>query len=133
MNRELTSQEKLLIEREFVAREETREKRRLYFSRVFWIGVPAEIVSAFMREFHIGGVIQLFLGLTGLICLLLYTEFLIIPGTFAKDMDLRWHLNPWKDALQRLSAEDRHIHGIIFLASYPLSRMLFSFIAFSLK
>lgn len=129
----LTPEEKRLIEREFIAREERRGKRRAYFARVFWVGLAAEVGFAFLHAFRLAGPWSLLLGIAGMVCVLLYTGFLPVPRTFAEDLSAGWHLNPWRDTLLRLSAEDRHVRGIILLVAYPLSRAAFELIALSVR
>lgn len=133
MNRPLTRLEKLLIERELIPREETRIRRKAFFGRLFFAGVTATLVSTFIRAFFGGGLWPVLLFLVWSICTLLYTEFLTIPKTFAKDADPTWHLNPWQEALQRLGADGRQIQGIILLAIFPVARLLFSFLALSIN
>lgn len=132
MNHPLTRQEKLLIERELIAREETRVRRKTLFGRVFFVGISAALASGFLGAFFGRGLWPIFLFLVWCICTLLYTECLTIPQTFAKDADLTWHLNPWQEALQCLGADGRQIQGIILLAVFPIARLLFSFIALSI-
>jgi len=60
-----------------------------------------------------------------------YTDFLAIPQSFSKDIDSGWHLNPWADAIQRLSAENRQWKAVLLLVTLPLSRMILRFIAFA--
>lgn len=133
MNHPHTRQEKLLLERELIAREETRVRRKTFFERLFFVGISAALASAFLGAFFGKGLWPALLGLVWGICTLLYTEFLTVPHTFAKDADLTWHLNPWQEALQRLGADGRQIQGIILLAIFPVARLLFSFLVLSIN
>ncbi len=130
MERQLTSAERRLIERELIAREEVQAKRRKYFRAVFVVGISSAVAAAFFREFRIFGFLPVLLGLCSIICLLLYTEFLTVPRAFSQDIDPRWHLNPWSEALQRMGSDGRLISGIIMLTIYPVSRIIFTFVAF---
>ena len=133
MNRLLTREDKRLIEREFIARENVRLKRRLFFDRVFSIGLIAGIASPALAEIFGRNPASSLLGLTWVICTLLYTEFLTIPRTFSKDMDPQWHFNPWREALERLSSEDRQIKALILLAARLAVKMVSLFIALILR
>ena len=130
MDRQLTREEKALMRREFFARDEVQAKRRGYFRKIFFIGVPAATISSAMIEFRFGGLVGPSLFVVWLLCTFLYTDFLTIPRTFSQDMDPRWHLNPWQESLQRLASENRQIQGIVILTIYPICRGVFSFIAF---
>jgi hypothetical protein len=133
MSHPLTRQEKLLIERELIALEETRVRRKTFFGRLFFVGISAALASAFLGAFFGRGLWAALFVLVWGICTLLYTEFLTIPQTFAKDANLTWHLNPWQEALQRLGADGRQVQGIILLAIFPTARLLFSFLALSIN
>jgi hypothetical protein len=129
MEQQLTSAERRLIERELIAREEVQAKRRKYFRFLFVVGLTSSVIAAFCRAFRIGGILPALLGVGSLVCVLLYSEFLTVPRTFSQDMSPGWHLNPWQEALQRMGADGRLIQGIIMLAIYPVSLMLFSFVS----
>ena len=125
----LTPEEKALVEREFVARQEEKSRKQRFYRWVFWLGVPSEILAALAMEVPGAGLLAIVLALAGLVCLLIYTNFLIFPTTWAKDYSVGWHLNPWRDALSRMSAEGRAKTGLVFLVAYPISRMVFSALA----
>jgi hypothetical protein len=133
MNPELSPEEKALIEREFVARQEGSARRRSFARGVFMVGIVAGLGAAALREFHIRSLVSPFLGVVWIISLAMYVGAGIFPGSFAKDLDLRWHLNPWQEALQHLSEERTQVEAIALLAGPPLARMLFSFLYFGFK
>ena len=113
-------------------RQETREKRRRFFGIVFIIGVSSAFgacIAYVAREPWLSWL----LGMGWFLSVAIYSEFLTIPRTFMQDMDLRWHLNPWQEALQRLAADNRKTQGIILLAIFPILRMIGAFISFGLK
>jgi hypothetical protein len=130
MEQQPTAAERRLIERELIAREEVRAKRRKYFRVLFVVGVTSSVTAAFCQAFGVGGLLSVLLRLGSLACLLLYTEFLTIPRTFSQDMDPRWHLNPWREALQRVGSDGRMTQGIILLVIYPVCRMIFGFVSY---
>ena len=57
MNRPLSPQEKQLIEREFVARQEAAAKRRSFARKVFLVGILAGVVAAALRAFRVGALL----------------------------------------------------------------------------
>jgi hypothetical protein len=133
MNTELTPEEKLQIEREFVARQELEAKRRLFYRRVFLIGISAGIMSSLLRVFIGGGTMYLFLLIIWIVCAVIYTGGRTFPRTLSQDMDIRWQLNPWRDALQNLAAGCRQAEVIALLATPLIVRWLSAFAYFSFK
>jgi hypothetical protein len=133
MDHPLTHAETRLVVREFMARQEVRERRKRFFRIVFVVGIgsaiAAGILSCFVRRSLGSGLF----GLSWAGSCLLYTEFLTIPQTYMQDMDLRWHLNPWQEALQRLADDDRQTQGIVLLTVFPVLQMVASFVYFGLK
>ena len=128
MDRELSPEEKRLIEREFVARQEVAAKRRSFARRVFILGIAAGVCAAALREFHVRTLATPLLGIIWLISILVYVGVGVFPGSFAKDVDLRWHLNPWQEALRNLSEGRTQVEAIALLAGPILAQMFFSFL-----
>ena len=133
MDRKLTRDEKWLIERELVARQELAEKRRSTARRVFLLGLSAGVASAGLGEFRVPTVIVPILGVIWLISILFYVGVGVLPGPLSKDMDPRWHLNPWQEALNSLSEGKTQFEAITLLAGPPIAQMLFSFVYFAVK
>ena len=133
MARELSSQEKRLIEREFIARQDAASKRRSRYRAVFLIGIFAAVVGAALREFRVPTLITPLLGLIWLICIAAYVGLAAFPHSFAKDLDPRWHMNPWQSALSSLSEGKTQFEAIALLASPFLARGIFSLIYLSIE
>jgi len=133
MQRQLTPEEKQLVEQEFVARQGLAARRRSFAHRVFIVGLAAGLSAAALREFHVLTLVSLVLGIIWLLCILIYVGIGVFPTTLAKDMDLRWHLNPWQEALQHLSEGRTQTEAIALLAGPLLGRMLFVFVYFAFK
>jgi hypothetical protein len=133
MDCELSPEEKRLIDREFVARQEVAARRRPFVRRVFTIGIVAGLGGAALHEFHVRTLMGPLLGLVWLICIVLYVGVGVFPGSFAKDLDPRWHLNPWQKALRNLSEGRKQVEAIALLAGPVLAHMLFYFLYFGFK
>jgi len=133
MDRDLTNEEKLLVEREFEARQAVAIRRRSFAHSVFIVGTVAGVGYAALLEFRVGTVASPILGILWLVCILIYVGLRVFPRSLAEDMDPRWHLNPWRSALQNLSEGRTQVEAIALLAGPPLARMLFSFLYFGLK
>jgi hypothetical protein len=133
VNPELTPEDKRLIEREFVARQEATAKRRSRMRVVFAVGISAGVAAAALREFRIPTLVSPFLWFVWLLSVAMYVGLGVFPGSLAKDMDPRWHLNPWQEALKNLSEGRTQIEAIALLAGPMLARLLFSFLHFGLK
>jgi hypothetical protein len=133
MDRPLTHAEVRLAVRELIQREDTRGKRRRFFRAVFTMGVASAVAGAVIACLVRRSPWQALFGLGWLCSMLLYTEFLIIPRTFMQDMDLRWHMNPWEEALSRLAEDGRQIRGVIILTIYPVLLLVASFVYEALK
>jgi hypothetical protein len=133
MDSPLSHSEARLVVREWMERQDIREKRRKFFNSIFVVGVGAAIgagiiAAVVQRNLWLGLLVLIWVGST-----LMYTEFLTIPRTFMQDMDLRWHLNPWQEALERLSDDNRLVRGIVLLTAYPVLRETGVFIYWGLK
>lgn len=131
MARELSSQEKRLIEREFVARQDAALKRRSRYRAVFVVGISAAVLSAALREFRVDTLITPILGLVWLVCIAAYVGLAAFPNSFGKDVDPRWHLNPWQAALSSLSEGKTPFEAISLLVTPFLARGIFSVIYLS--
>lgn len=128
-----TPKERRIVEREFEARQEVAAKRRRFACGVAIVGLVAGVVAAALREFHVHTAFSLLLLFIWLICIVTYVGVGVLPGSFSKDMDPRWHLNPWQEALGNLSQGKTQTEAIALLAGPVLARMLFSFLYFGLK
>jgi hypothetical protein len=133
VQRELSAEEKRLIEREFIARQEAAAKQRHFCRVVFIIGIGAGIVAAALRAFHVRTGFGRVFGLCWLVCAVIYLGAQIVPSTFAKDMDARWHLNPWQEALGSLSAGRTMAEAIALLTVPAIASLVFTFLYFGLK
>ena len=133
MNRQLSPQEKQLIEREFVARQEAAAKRRSLARKVFLVGILAGVGAAALREFRVDTILTPLLWIVWVICLLAYIGVGVFPSSFSKDMDPRWHLNPWQEALQNLSEGKTQLEAIALPAGPMVARMVFLFLYFGFK
>lgn len=129
----LSPEEKHLIERKFVAEQERVAKRRARARAALVIGLVAGIGVAALREFRVHTWALSFLGITYLACLLAYVGAGVFPTSLRKDLDPRWHLNPWREILLHLSEGRTQAEAIALLATPYLARGLFSLIYFSLK
>ena len=73
------------------------------------------------------------LHLAWVVCVLIYVGGQILPLSFSKDIDPRWHLNPWKDALSNLSEGRTLVEAIALLAGPRLLGMVTSLAYWSFK
>jgi hypothetical protein len=124
----LSPQEKTLLEREFIARQNVDFRRRTLYRRVFVVGVFAAICGAALREFRIPTFATPVLWLVWLACVVSYLGVAAFPSSFMRDMDARWHLNPWQEALSSLSEGKTQIEAIGLLITPFLARGLFSLV-----
>ena len=67
------------------------------------------------------------------VCLLIYVGGQIFPLSFSKDIDPSWHLNPWKDALSRLSEGRKLTEAVALLAGPHLLKIAASLVYWSFK
>ena len=133
MARDLSTAEKRLIEREFVAREEESLRRRTLFRGVFLIGIISAVGSAALHEFRVRTLVSPALLIVWLVCVTAYVGAAIFPGSLAQDMDARWHMNPWQAALRNLSKGRTQAEAIALLVSPVAARLLFSFVYLGFK
>jgi hypothetical protein len=133
MDRQLSPAEKRLVEREFVARQEAAGRRRSLARRLFLIGLSAGLGAAALREFHVGTIVTALLEIVWVICTVAYVGVGVFPASFSKDIDPRWHLNPWQAALRNLSEGRTQFEAIALLAGPLVAQMLFSFLYFGFK
>lgn len=96
MNRELGPEEKLQIEREFVARQETIARRRSLARKVWVFGVLAGLGFGAIRGLylHFHTLAYPFLGIVWAFCNTLYIGILSMPPV--KDIDLSWNTHLWR-------------------------------------
>ena len=133
MSRELSDREKRFVESEFIAKEELRAKRRRFSLWIFIIGIVAGSLSALLRGFEAHSVAKPLFHLTWLICLLIYVGGQILPLSFSKATEPTWHLNPWKDALSRLSEGRTLLEAVALLAGPHLLKIAASFVLLGFK
>jgi hypothetical protein len=133
MRRELSTNEKRSIEREFIAKEELRAKRRRFCRSVFVVGITAGTLSALLRGCEVHSAATPLSHLVWIACLVIYVGGLIRPLSFSKDIDPRWHLNPWKDSLINLSAGRNLGEAIALLAGPHLLKIAASLIYMSFQ
>jgi len=127
MSRELTPEEKQCIEAEFVMRQKIAAERRVRAHRVFLVGISAGIVAGLLRGLELQSWFSVLAGVVWLFSVVIYVGGNVIPLSFQKDSDFRWHLNPWQEALQNLSEEKCIKEAIALLAVPFLIQMLASF------
>jgi len=133
VQRELSPEEKRLIEREFTARQEAAAQQRHFCRAVFFAGIASGIVAAALRSFHVLTVIGAGFGVCWLVCAVIYVGAQILPSTFAKDMDIRWHMNPWPESLRSLFAGRTIAEAIALLAAPTVAKFIFAFLYLGLK
>jgi hypothetical protein len=131
----LDAKTKALIERRFVAQGEERARRRKFHHRLFLIGFITGCCGFIIHVINrhvLHSPILAFVGvacvLIWAVCLLIYTGGHIIPTTFSKDADLRWHMNPWKDALDNLKEEANVAEALALLAGPRLLSFACAFV-----
>ena len=133
MARELTLEEKALIEREFVAKQEAACRRRRFARSVFAVGITAGILAAIFRGFDARGFVTSLLWLVWVVSLLIYVGGHLLPTSLSKDLDPSWHLNPWQDALANLSEGRTIREAIALLAGPKVILMCATFLYLSIK
>jgi hypothetical protein len=115
MRRELTVQEKQLIEAEFILKETARAKRGRFCRRVFWIGLIAGSVSTLLPRVGLLGLSSVALRWVWILAVMIYTGGALLPLSFSKSIDARRLLNPWEEALRNLSDGRTLTEGIALL------------------
>ena len=96
--------------------EAVRERRRLFFQKVFWLGVSAGTLSGFIRGLsERGHWFDAVFSLAYVICAVIYTEFIGAPRSFMQDVDVCWQINPWAEMLARIKDEQRLNRTLIIL------------------
>jgi len=133
MSRDLTPEEKRFIEAEFVARQKMAAERRVSAHRVFLVGISAGIVAGFLRGLELRSWLSWLAAIVWLFSVVIYAGGSVIPLSFQKDTDLRWHLNPWQQALQNLSDEKCMKEAIALLAVPFVIQMIASFALWSFR
>lgn len=133
MSRELTPEEKQCIEAEFVMRQKMAAERRVQAHRVFLLGISAGIIAGVLRGLELRSWFSWLAGIVWLFSVVIYVGGNVIPLSFQKDSDLRWHLNPWQEALQSLSEEKCMKEAIALLAVPFVIQMIASFALWSFR
>lgn len=129
MNHALSPQEKGLVEREFVAREQQKERRRRFRSRAFTVGILSGFLASALTVVFGGFFIPFIPKIIWIVCIFIYLDTDCLLPSFSKDMSPSWHMNPWKESLSRLSDTEDIIRGIALLTCFKISHLLFAFIA----
>ena len=123
MEKEPTSLEEALIEREFVANQERecRLKRRLrsIFVVGFCIGLIEEVLTTlrYLPSVNVG------LYVCWLGCVVAYVGVGYLPRTLMRDMDPRWHVERWSESLRNLGPDRGVIQGALLLAAPWIARL----------
>jgi len=133
MSRDLTPEEKRFIESEFVARQNMAAQRRVSAHRVFLVGISAGIVAGGLRGLELRSWFSWLAAIVWLFSVVIYVGGSVIPLSFQKDADIRWHLNPWQEALQNLSEEKCMKEAIALLAVPFVIQMIASFALWSFR
>jgi hypothetical protein len=133
MSRELTPEEKRFIESEFVARQKRAAERRAQAQRVFLVGVSAGLVAGFLRGIELRSWFLWLATIVWLFSIVIYAGGSVMPLSLQKDSDIRWHLNPWRDALQSLSDDKTMKEAIALLAAPFVAQLVASFILWSFR
>jgi len=129
MNPSLSPQEKWLIERELIAKEEAKEKKNQFRSRVFIIGIIAGCLAATLTIVFGGFFIPLIPKLIWIVCCIIYTDFHCIALSYTKDTSLSHHLNPWRESLEYLSDKNDILRGISLFGCYAIGKLILLFVA----
>jgi len=133
MNRSLSTDEKWLIERELIAREKEKERRRRFRNRVFSVGIVAGFLASALTIVFGGFFIPFLPKITWIVCILIYLDADCLLPAFSKHISPSWHMNPWKESLSRLSDTEDIIRGIALLACFKVSHLFLLFIVYLLK
>lgn len=120
-----------MIELEFAEAQRVAVKRKRFFRYVLAAGLSAA-VGTLLNWFLLGSILtMLFLFLVWLASAVIYTGGRVFPKSIIVDADPRWHINPWRDGLESLVSENRHIWGIILLSSMPLCGVIIRLVRFT--
>lgn len=133
MSRDLSADQKRDVESGFILRQQLAAGRRRFMHRVFLTGASSGLLNGVLLGFELR---FWFVGLMGLIyifALFIYVGAAVVPLSFQKDTDVRWHLNPWRDALVNLKEGQCQREAIILLAGPLLVRMNTNFAYWSFK
>jgi len=133
VNQPLSPDEKWLIKRELIAREQAKERKRDFRRRVFDIGMVSAFLASALTLLFGGFFIPLIPKLGWLVCILIYLDADCLLPSFSKDTSLSWHANPWGESLSRLSDTGDIIRGIALLASYKLSYVTYLLVLYTMK
>lgn len=130
MTRELSPEEKRLIDREFAARQNIIARQRLFARRAFVIGTLSGMGFGAIRAFHVYTLMFPFLGIIWTICILIYINVLPIPPIISpiKDIDSNAHMNSCKKTSLNLSKRRTLIETFVLLTSPVLTHILFAFL-----
>jgi hypothetical protein len=133
MNRKLNHAQEHSIELLFAAEQLAVAKRKKFYARIFVVGLVTAFGTVFTPFFWGYPLTTLALGLVWFAAVAFYTLGRAIPISYGSDADIRWHVNPWRDALDALASEDRQIQAIVLLASFPICRIISKGIAMALR
>ena len=108
----------------FASEQQGIARRRLRFKRIFVVGLSSAL-GTLITPFVWGRPwTTLLLFFVWFAATSFYTLGRAIPMSYGRDADIRWHVNPWRDALEHLGREDRQIQAIVLLATMPLCMIL---------
>ncbi|MDQ8196422.1 hypothetical protein QEH59_18480 [Coraliomargarita sp. SDUM461004] len=133
MEKKLTPEEKQLIEREFFAQQDKMMRRRNFAYKTFLVGISCGIIGGALRGFHLLTFAYPVLIIIWFFCVMLYVGGGIFPTTLRKDLDMRWHFNPWREALLNLPESKTIIEAVALLTAPYFARMLALFIYLAFK
>ena len=125
MSAPLSPQEKWLIEREFVAKEEAKEKKKGFRKRVAICGIIAGVSAALISITFGGFFAPLIPKIIWIVCIGIYLGVDSLLPSFSKDIGFYRHMNPWKDSLNSLSDSRDLPFAISLFGCYHLARIVF--------
>jgi len=133
MKKQLTPEMKRDIEAGFVFRQEMASRRRATTKRLFLVGIVAGVAAGLLRGVEVRSWLVVLLNVTWLLSTVAYVGGNIVPLSIKNDIDPRWHMNPWRDALRNLGEERCIKEAIMLLAGPVLVRMIVNFAYVALR
>jgi len=108
------------IELLFAAEQRELARRKRRFHRIFVVGLCSALgtlVTPFVWGWPLTLLVLFFVWFAATA---FYTLGRANPTSYGSDADIRWHVNPWRDALEHLGREDRQIPAIVLLSVMPI-------------
>lgn len=128
MRKPLTPEVKRDIEAAFVFRQELAARRRALMKRISTVGISAGVLAGLLGGLEVRSLFVVFLNVTWMLSMVAYVGGSVVPLSLGKDMDLRWHLNPWQGALRDLDPDRCMKEAIALLAGPLLIKMVASLV-----